>query len=82
MKVTASFEKGELCFFLNEAPDPNCDNGFGAPVWLGEVVEPTTVRPCRSPPAYRRIPTAHPAPLPPNRSLAACTGGAASAATR
>jgi hypothetical protein len=40
---------GEVCAFVNTDPDPALNNGFGAPLFLGEATEHNQVSISRSP---------------------------------
>jgi hypothetical protein len=40
---------GEICAFVNTDPDPTLNNGFGAPLFLGEATEDNQASISRSP---------------------------------
>ena len=40
---------GEKCFFINEEPNQSMNNGFGAPLWLGEILDIDKVRSTHTP---------------------------------
>lgn len=32
-------KKGELCIFMNQDPNPERNDGFGAPTWMGMILD-------------------------------------------